>query len=106
MHLWNVGLLCITLMMQAVCTSETSVCYNETTWRNIPEGSKLHTRHFENLKSHMDLFPFSGKVMGTLLCWVPQSLDRWPALSKGPNKVGSPIILTDGNRSSFWNFVF
>jgi hypothetical protein len=25
-------------MMEAVCTSETSVYFNETTWRYIPEG--------------------------------------------------------------------
>jgi hypothetical protein len=31
----------ITLMVEAVCTSETSVYYNDTTWRNIPEGSNL-----------------------------------------------------------------
>jgi hypothetical protein len=30
-------------MMGALRISETSVCYNETTRRNIPEGSDLHT---------------------------------------------------------------
>jgi hypothetical protein len=39
-------------MMEAVCTSETSVNYNVITRCHIPEGSKLHTRHLENLKSH------------------------------------------------------
>jgi len=39
-------------MMEAVRTSETSVYYNETTRRYIPEGSNLHTRRRENLKSH------------------------------------------------------
>jgi hypothetical protein len=29
-------------MMEAVRTSETSICYNENTWGNIPEGSNLH----------------------------------------------------------------
>jgi hypothetical protein len=37
--------------MEAVRTSETSVYSNETTWRYVPEGSKLHTRRRENLKS-------------------------------------------------------
>jgi hypothetical protein len=30
------------LMMEAVSTSETSVSFIETTWRNIPEHSRLH----------------------------------------------------------------
>jgi hypothetical protein len=38
--------------MDAVRTSETSV-YSETTGRYIPEGSNLHTRRRENLKSHV-----------------------------------------------------
>jgi hypothetical protein len=40
-------------MMQAVRTSETLVLFNVTTWHYIPEDSKLHTRHCENLKSHI-----------------------------------------------------
>jgi hypothetical protein len=40
------------LMMEAVSTSETSVNFNVTTRRYIPEGSKLHTRRRKNLKSH------------------------------------------------------
>jgi hypothetical protein len=39
-------------MMEAVRTSETSVHFNVATRRYIPEDSKLHTRRFENLKSH------------------------------------------------------
>jgi hypothetical protein len=39
-------------MMEAVRTSETSVHFKVTTRRYIPEGSKLHTRHRENVKSH------------------------------------------------------
>jgi hypothetical protein len=38
--------------MEAVRTSETSVS-SETTPHNIPEGSHLHTRHREKLKSHI-----------------------------------------------------
>jgi hypothetical protein len=30
-------------MMEGVCTSETSVNFNVTTWRYIPEYSKLHS---------------------------------------------------------------
>jgi hypothetical protein len=39
-------------MIEAVRTSETSVHFNVTTRRYIPEDSKLHTRRRENLKSH------------------------------------------------------
>jgi hypothetical protein len=42
------------LIMEAVCTSETSVSSNETTWCYIPEGSHLHTHHHENLVSHIN----------------------------------------------------
>jgi hypothetical protein len=41
------------LRMQAVSCSETSVSVYETTRRNIPEGSQLHSRRHENLKSHI-----------------------------------------------------
>jgi hypothetical protein len=40
------------LMMEAVRTSETSVNFNVTTRRYIPEDSKLHTRRRVSLKSH------------------------------------------------------
>jgi hypothetical protein len=43
--------------MESVRTSETSVYSNETTWRNIPECSPLHTPRRENLKSLHSLFP-------------------------------------------------
>jgi hypothetical protein len=41
----------IVLMMEAMNNSETSVNSYETTRRNIPEDSHLHTRRRENLKS-------------------------------------------------------
>jgi hypothetical protein len=40
----------IALMMEAVSTSEMSVNFYQTTRRNIPEDSRLHTRRRENLK--------------------------------------------------------
>jgi hypothetical protein len=43
----------ITLMMEAVRTSETSVNIYLTTRRYIAEDSKLHTRRRDNLKSHI-----------------------------------------------------
>jgi hypothetical protein len=44
----------IALMMEAVSISETSVNFNVTTWRHIPEESKHHTRRRENPKSHTE----------------------------------------------------
>jgi hypothetical protein len=41
------------LIMEAVCTSETSVCFYESTRQYIQEGCHLHTRHSANLKSHI-----------------------------------------------------
>jgi hypothetical protein len=38
--------------MEAVRTSEKSVNFNVPTWCYVPEDSKLHTRHHENLKCH------------------------------------------------------
>jgi hypothetical protein len=42
----------IIALMEAVRTSETSVCFKETTRRYIPEGCYFHTRRRLNLKSH------------------------------------------------------
>jgi hypothetical protein len=36
-------------------TFETSVNFYENTWRNTPEGSHLHARRRDNLKSHLDV---------------------------------------------------
>jgi hypothetical protein len=46
----------IALMMEAESNSETSVNFNVTTRRFIPEDSKLHSRRRENLKSQGTLF--------------------------------------------------
>jgi predicted unusual protein kinase regulating ubiquinone biosynthesis (AarF/ABC1/UbiB family) len=43
----------IALTKEAASVSETSVNFHQTTWRNIPEVSHLHTRRRENLKSHL-----------------------------------------------------
>jgi hypothetical protein len=45
----------IALMMEEIRTSETSVNFNVTTQRYIPEYSKLHTLRRENPKSHIVL---------------------------------------------------
>jgi mannose/fructose-specific phosphotransferase system component IIA len=44
----------ITLIMDAVSTSKTSVNFYQTTRRNIAEDSHLHTCRRENLKSHLE----------------------------------------------------
>jgi hypothetical protein len=44
------------LMMEAASTSETSVNFYHTTWRNFLKDSHLHTRRRENLKSHLLAF--------------------------------------------------
>jgi cell division protein FtsL len=44
--------LLIALMMEAICTSETSVYFKHTTRRYISEGYNLHISHHDNLKSH------------------------------------------------------
>jgi hypothetical protein len=45
----------IALMMEAVRTFETSVHFNVTTRRYMPEDSKLHTCRCDNLKSHTEI---------------------------------------------------
>jgi hypothetical protein len=40
-----------TLKMEAICSSETSVDTQRTTWRYIPEDGILHNHCCENLKS-------------------------------------------------------
>jgi hypothetical protein len=42
----------IVLMMEAASKSETSVNFYQTTRRNKPKDSHIHTRRLENLKSH------------------------------------------------------
>jgi hypothetical protein len=45
----------IALMMEAVRIIETSVYFNETTWRYIPEGCHLHDHELFNTKFNFPL---------------------------------------------------
>jgi hypothetical protein len=54
----------IRAMMEAESTSETSVIFVQTTWRNNPEDSRLHTRRRENLKSHQDIWNLRALQIG------------------------------------------
>jgi hypothetical protein len=64
----------ITLMMEAASTSETSVNFYQTTQRNNPEDSHLHTRRRENLKSHLK------GCKGVEWIHLAQDPDRWRTL--------------------------
>jgi hypothetical protein len=48
----KIGKCTIALLMEAASTFETLVNFYETTRRNNPEDSHLHTRRCQNLKSH------------------------------------------------------
>jgi hypothetical protein len=45
-------------MTHSVCTSETSVYFNETSHLYIPEGCHIHTHHHDDMKSHIKLCSF------------------------------------------------
>jgi hypothetical protein len=45
-----------TLKMEAICSSETSVETQWTTWRHIPEDDTPHNHGCENLKSYNRIF--------------------------------------------------
>jgi hypothetical protein len=46
------------LKMEGTCSSETSVDFQRTTKRYIPEARALHNHRCENLKSYNALFCF------------------------------------------------
>jgi hypothetical protein len=51
------------MMMETVRTSETSVHFNVTARRYIPEDFKLHSRRHDNVKSHIQIFDNSVQVV-------------------------------------------
>jgi hypothetical protein len=50
-----ISLILVIMMMDAICSSETSVLARAT-WCNIPEDGILHSPHHENLKSYIQLY--------------------------------------------------
>jgi hypothetical protein len=55
------------MVMEAIRTSETSVYFNETTRRYIPEGCHLHTRRRKNLKFHKRDYVFVAASNGPIV---------------------------------------
>jgi hypothetical protein len=47
-----------TLKMETICSSETSVDFERTTRRYIPDDSTLHNHRCENLKSYKFILSF------------------------------------------------
>jgi hypothetical protein len=58
-------------MMEAAATTETSIYFYETTWRNI---QNLHTRRRENLKSHLRYGSYD--LMSLTLCGIKMMAER------------------------------
>jgi hypothetical protein len=52
--------------MEAICSSETSVDTQRTTWRHIPEDDTLQNHRCENLKSYIHLNIFVDTVSDVL----------------------------------------
>jgi hypothetical protein len=80
---WNISAasiiwcLFITMLMEAVHTSETSV-YFETNWRYSPESCHLHTCLSENLKSHMTnyIIMIHGLCSSNIACFTSNPTGR------------------------------
>jgi hypothetical protein len=54
-----------TLKMEAICSSETSVATQQTSWRRIPEGDTFHNHRCGNLKSYTEniCFPYFERIL-------------------------------------------
>jgi hypothetical protein len=54
-----------TFKMDAICSSETSVDFQRTTRRYIPEDGTLHNHRCENLKSYREFFCMEVALLNT-----------------------------------------
>jgi hypothetical protein len=92
-HKQNYSLL-IALMLEAASTSETSVNFYQTTRRNNPKDSHLHTHCRENLKSHK--ITEHGKA--SYYISKRQQPELYPQLAKfGKYCVRNTVILQHNN---------
>jgi hypothetical protein len=83
--------------MEAENTSETSVNVYQTTRRNSPENSHLHTRRRENLKSHYESSHcnFINPVVSPQhLFSKASSVQLCSFLKVGKSFTPAPVILT------------
>jgi hypothetical protein len=58
----------LTLKMEAICSSETSVDSQRTTWHYIPEDGTLHNHCCENLESYI------SKLLPDCIAWFHKSV--------------------------------
>jgi hypothetical protein len=93
----------IVLMMEAVHASETSVYFNETIRRYIPEDYQLHTRRRENMNFHITWMVVLGtgnRCKRVDRIHLAQDRAQWKAVVNTEIKVLAP--LKAGNFLTSW----
>jgi hypothetical protein len=74
--------------MQATCFLKMSVDFQETIWRYIPQGRKLHNHHCENLKSYIwiQFIKFVSDMTGLVRCEMAPAGDLGLKFSPLPRR--------------------